>query len=145
MAQMVTILARWLTKSRPLLHAAIIATRSKPRKKMPPPVSARRLRWQHSIRFAKRGASLERTRHTVALGRLSYNLYLLSCLAAVLAISVPEGAGSITPGVLLKSIAILVYDLITGQWLPVLQGVKRLLTTPWVVVALLGTFGLSAA
>jgi hypothetical protein len=81
----------------------------------------------------------------VAVGQLSYFLYALSCLGVVLAISVPGDANSITPWLLLKSSAILLYDIVTGRWAPVLQNVKRALATPWIVVVLPCAFGLSAA
>jgi hypothetical protein len=36
--------------------------------------------------FAKRGPGLEKAKHTPAWGRISYSLYVLSCLGAVLSI-----------------------------------------------------------
>lgn len=94
--------------------------------------------------FAIRGADLGKARYTLALGRLSYDLYVLSCLGVVLALSV-ESASAMTLGALLKSAGTLVYDVVSGQWAPVLHSARRLLTMPWVVGVLLGAFGLSAA
>jgi uncharacterized protein (DUF2235 family) len=40
--------------------------------------------------FAQRGARLDGTRYTLALGRLSYYLYVLACLGVVRLVSVPD-------------------------------------------------------
>jgi hypothetical protein len=94
--------------------------------------------------FAKRGADFDTIRYTLALGRLSYYVYVLACAGVLLAACVPD-VNSIAPWAILKSAAILVYNIVTGQWGLVLESAKRVLTTPWMVGVLLCAFALSAA
>ena len=49
--------------------------------------------------FAERGARLDAVKHTLFVGRISYYLYVASCVAFVLAASIPPGTESITPWV----------------------------------------------
>ncbi len=94
--------------------------------------------------FVETGASLNAARRTLWLGTVAYYLYVVSCLAVLLFASVPEGNDAITPWALLKSASVLTFDMITGQWGPVLKSVVRLVTTPWMIGGLLAAFGLSA-
>ena len=94
--------------------------------------------------FAETGASLNAARRTLWLGSVAYYLYVVSCLAVLLFASVPEDNHAITPWALLRSASVLAFDVITGQWGPVLKSAVRLVTTPWMIGGLLAAFGLSA-
>jgi hypothetical protein len=94
--------------------------------------------------FDKRGASLAEVSHTLAIGRLAYYLYVASCLAIVLGASTPKDAGSITTWILVKSAAILVSNVVTGQWGQVWKSAGSLLRRPWMLAFPLLGFGISA-
>ncbi len=93
--------------------------------------------------FAETGASLNVAGHTLWLGSIAYYLYVVSCLAVLFLASVPEDNPALTPWALLKSVSVLAFDMITGQWAPVLKSAVRLVTTPWMIGGLLAAFGLS--
>jgi uncharacterized protein (DUF2235 family) len=89
--------------------------------------------------FEKRGASLDKARHTLSIGRVAYYLYVASCVAILLGASLPKDGGSITTWVLLKSAAILLSNVVTGQWGQVMDSVEILITRPWMLgIPLLG-------
>ncbi len=88
------------------------------------------------------GADLNKVGGTPVVGQIAYLLYIASCLAVILAASVPENSGSrLNPWTVLQNAAALVYDAATGQWAPLLASARRLLTDP----ALLGTLLLGLA
>jgi hypothetical protein len=96
--------------------------------------------------FRKRGVDLEKVRRTLILGRFAYYLYVVSCVAVILAASVPENAGSrLNPWIVLKNAGSLIYDAATGQWAPLFESAKRLLTDTWLLGTLLSGFAISAA
>jgi uncharacterized protein (DUF2235 family) len=96
--------------------------------------------------FYNRGADLEKVRSTLILGRFAYYLYVTSCLAVILAASVPDNAGSrLKPWIVLKNAGKLIYDAATMQWEPLFASAKRLLTDPALVGTLLAGFAISAA
>ena len=96
--------------------------------------------------FAKSGADLQKASDTIAIGRIAYYIYVLSCLAVILAASVPAGAGSRrNPWTVLKNAGELVYDTVTGQWAPVLASIERLFTDPKLIGTLLAGFAASGA
>jgi hypothetical protein len=91
--------------------------------------------------FAKAGSDLEKARGTLLIGRIAYYLYVLSCLAAILAASVPANAGSRrNPWIVLTNAGKLLYETITGQWAPVFSSLKRLFTDPKLIGIVLGGF-----
>ncbi len=94
--------------------------------------------------FAERAANLDAIKHTLWIGRTSYYLYVASCAGALIALSVPEGAESITPWVLLRSASVLVFNAVTGQWGSIIKGAVRVLSTPSIIGVLLAAFALSA-
>jgi hypothetical protein len=96
--------------------------------------------------FSNRGADLEEVGNTLVLGRLAYYIYVASCLAVILAASVPEHAGSrLNPWTVLKNAGSLIYAAVTMQWQPLFASAKRLLTDPALVGTLLAGFGVAAA
>ena len=96
--------------------------------------------------FRNRGARSGKGARHVELGRFAYYLYVASCLAVILAASVPENAGSrLNPWIVLKNAGGLIYDAATGQWAPLFESAKRLLTDPGLLGALLAGFAISAA
>ena len=95
---------------------------------------------------AKSGSDLNKAHGTVAIGRIAYYLYVLSCLAVILAASVPAGAGSRrNPWTVLKNAGTLLYDAVTAQWSPLLAALERLVTDPKLIGTLLAGFAVSAA
>jgi hypothetical protein len=95
--------------------------------------------------FAATGSSLDRVRGTVIIGRIAYYIYVLSCFAVILAASVPPDAGSRrNPWIVLKNAGMLLYNVIAGQWGPVLSTAERLLTDPKLFGTLLAGFALAA-
>jgi hypothetical protein len=91
--------------------------------------------------FAKSGSDLEKARGTLLIGRIAYYLYVLSCLAAILAASVPANAGSRRNlWIVLENAGKLLYDTVTGQWAPVFASLKRLFTDPKLIGVVLGGF-----
>jgi hypothetical protein len=96
--------------------------------------------------FRDRGHDLEKVHGTLILGRVAYYLYVASCLAVILAASVPENAGSrLNPWIAVKNTGSLIYDAATGQWAPLFESAKRLLTDPRLMGTLLIGFAVSAA
>ena len=90
-------------------------------------------------------APLQQPRATITIGRIAYYLYVLSCLAVILAASVPAGAGSRrNPWTVLKNAGTLIYDGVTAQWSPLLAALERLVTDPKLIGALLAGFAVSA-
>jgi uncharacterized protein (DUF2235 family) len=96
--------------------------------------------------FRDRGHDLEKVHGTLILGRVAYYLYVASCLAVILAASVPENSGSrLNPWIAVKNAGSLIYDAATGQWAPLFESAKRLLTDPRLLGTLLIGFAVSAA
>jgi uncharacterized protein (DUF2235 family) len=96
--------------------------------------------------FRERGADLKKVRGTLILGRFAYYLYVTSCLAVILAASVPENAGSrLNPLIVLENAARLIYDGVTMQWEPLFASAKRLFTDPALLGTLLAGFALAGA
>ena len=63
-----------------------------------------------------------------------------------MAACVPAGAGSRrNPWIVLKNAGELAYDVVTGQWAPVVSSVERLFTDPKLIGTLLAGFAVSAA
>lgn len=83
---------------------------------------------------------LSRVRAEVLIGYVSYYVYLLSCIAVLIAASVPEGERSLTPWLLIKNAASFIYRLMTFQLGPVFEQVKRLVTSPGLLALLAGAF-----
>jgi uncharacterized protein (DUF2235 family) len=96
--------------------------------------------------FCKRGADLEAVRGTLIIGLIAYYVYVGTCLAVILAASVPENAGSrLNPWIVLKNAGGLIWDAVTGQWSPLAASAERLLTVPGLRETLLAGFAVSAA
>jgi hypothetical protein len=92
--------------------------------------------------LSKGGADLNAVGGTLVIGQISYILYVVSCVAVFLAASVPADSGSrLNPWTILQNAATLIYDAVTGQWAPLIDAARRLLTDP----ALLGTLLLGLA
>lgn len=91
--------------------------------------------------FARHGSDLQKARGTVFTGRIAYYIYVLSCLATILAASVPPDGGSRrNPWIVLKNAGTLVYDVVTIQWEPLFSAAKRLFTDPKLIGMLLAGF-----
>lgn len=91
--------------------------------------------------FARSGSELQKARGTVLIGRIAYYIYVLCCLAVILAASVPPDAGSRhNPWVVLKNAGTLIYDVVALQWTPLLHAVQRLFTDPKLIGTLLAGF-----
>jgi uncharacterized protein (DUF2235 family) len=82
---------------------------------------------------------------TIVIGQFAYYIYVASCLAVILAASVPPDAGSrLNPWTVLKNAASLVYDAVTGQWGPIGDSMKRLFSDPALLLTLLLGFAIAA-
>ncbi len=96
--------------------------------------------------FRKSGSDLKQAGGTVLVGRIAYYVYVLSCLAVILAASVPPDAGSRrNPWTVLKNAGTLIYDAISLQWASLYSAVWRLFTDPKLIGALLTGFILAGA
>jgi len=96
--------------------------------------------------FAKCGSYLNKAHGTIAIGRIAYYLYVVSCFAVILAASVPAGAGSRRNlWTVLDNAGTLLYDAVTAQWAPLLDALVRLVTDPKLIGALLAGFAISGA
>jgi hypothetical protein len=96
--------------------------------------------------FAKAGSDLDKARGTLLIGRIAYYLYVLSCLAAILAASVPANAGSRRNlWIVLENAGKLLYETITGQRTPVFASLKRLFTDPKLIGIVIGGFVIAGA
>jgi len=94
--------------------------------------------------YARSGSNLQQARGTVFIGRIAYYIYVLCCLAAFLAASVPPDAGSRrNPWIVLKNAGTLVYDVVTVQWEPPFSAAKRLFTDPKLIGTLLAGFSVA--
>jgi hypothetical protein len=65
---------------------------------------------------------------------------LLSCIAVLITVSVPEGERSLNPWLLIKNAASFINNLMTFQLGPVFEQVKRLATSPGLLALLAGAF-----
>ena len=100
----------------------------------------------HEAHAADARPLLSRVRPWVAVGRLSYYVYLLTCTAVVVAAAAPDGSdtsGWVWPW--LKSAGTLLYNAATLQIGELVATGKRLLTSPWLLGPLAGGFALSYA
>jgi hypothetical protein len=96
--------------------------------------------------FKKRGADLEKVRGTLMLGLFAYYIYVTSCLAVILAASVPENVASrFNPWTALKNAGSLIYDAVMMHWEPLVASAKRLLTDPALLGILLAGFAVAGA
>ncbi len=90
------------------------------------------------------GSHLQEPGATIAIGRIAYYLYVLSCVAVILAASVPAGAGSRRNlWTVLKNAGTLLYDAVTAQWSPLLAALERLVTDPNLIGTLLAGFAVA--
>jgi hypothetical protein len=84
---------------------------------------------------------LSRVKPEIVIGRISYYLYLLACVAAVLAASLPEGEDAFAnPLLLLKNAGLLVVHLVTLQFAAIFASLKRLAMSPDILGFLGGAF-----
>ncbi len=96
--------------------------------------------------FARSGSDLQKARGTVLIGRIAYYIYVLCCLAAFLAASVPPDAGSRrNPWIVLKNAGTLIDDAVIVQWAPLFDAAKRLFTDPKLIGTLLAGFAVAGA
>jgi uncharacterized protein (DUF2235 family) len=96
--------------------------------------------------YARCGLNLQKARGTVLIGRIAYYIYVLSCLAAILAASVPPDAGSRRNlWIVLQNAGTLIYDAVTAQWSPLFSAVERLFTDPKLIGMLLSGFAVAGA
>jgi len=96
--------------------------------------------------YARDGSDLQKARGTVFIGRIAYYVYVLFCVLAILAASVPPDAGSRrNPWIVLENAGTLIYDAVTLQWTPLFSAVKRLFTDPKLLGALLAGFAVAGA
>ena len=96
--------------------------------------------------YRKSGSDLNKARGTVLIGRIAYYVYVICCLVAFLAASVPPDAGSRrNPWIVLKNAGTLIYDAVTVQWAPLFDAAKRLFTDPKLIGALLAGFTVAGA
>ena len=96
--------------------------------------------------FSRSGSDLKKARGTVLIGRIAYYIYVLCCLVAFLAASVPPDAGSRrNPWIVLKNAGTLIYDAATMQWAPLVDAAKRLFTDPKLIGTLLAGFAVAGA
>jgi uncharacterized protein (DUF2235 family) len=96
--------------------------------------------------FARSGSELQKARGTVLIGRIAYYVYVLFCLLAILAASVPPESGSRrNPWMVLKNAGVLIYDAVTVQWTPLFDAIKRLFTDPKLIGVLLAGFAVAGA
>lgn len=96
--------------------------------------------------YRKSGSDLNKARGTVLIGRIAYYVYVICCLVAFLAASVPPDAGSRrNPWIVLKNAGTLIYDAVTLQWTPLFSAAERLFTDPKLIGALLAGFTVAGA
>jgi hypothetical protein len=96
--------------------------------------------------FQKAGSDLEKAGGTVFIGRIAYYVYVLCCLATILAASVPPDAGSRrNPWIVFTNAGNLIYDAVTAQWAPLFAAAKRLFTDPKLIGTLLAGFAVAGA
>jgi uncharacterized protein (DUF2235 family) len=88
---------------------------------------------------------LSSVRGTVMIGRISYYVYVSSCLAVVMSAAVLESRGSqLHPWIALKNAVKLIYDAATGQYGALVPAGQGLLAETWLLVSLLAGLALSA-
>jgi uncharacterized protein (DUF2235 family) len=89
---------------------------------------------------AGRRAALEKVRGTLFLGRLTYYLYVLSCLAVILAAAILEGGGQrLNPWTILKNAGGLILNIATGKWAELWPTASKLMQdSPLFLILLLG-------
>ena len=93
----------------------------------------------------KNGTSLlAQVKPAIITGQVSYYVYLLSCVAAVIAASAPEGSRSlINPWLVLKNAGVLIGNVATLQIGALFTTLKQLATSPWLLGLLATGFLLS--
>ena len=87
---------------------------------------------------------LSRVPGAVLTGRISYYVYVLSCLAVVVAASAPEGART-APGDFVRNLGTLVYNVVTLKVGALVETGKQLLSSPYLLGLLLAGFAASWA
>jgi hypothetical protein len=96
--------------------------------------------------YARSGPNLQKAHGTVFIGRIAYYVYVLSCLAVILAASVPPDVGSRRNlWIVLTNAGTLIYDAVTMQWTPLLSAAKRIFTDPKLLGALVAGFAVAGA
>jgi uncharacterized protein (DUF2235 family) len=92
------------------------------------------------------GAHLNKVGGTLVLGQVSYLLYVASCLAVILAASIPHNAdGRLNPGIVLRNALRLVYEVVTLQWNSLWAAAQRLWAGSDLLMTLLAGFLISGA
>jgi uncharacterized protein (DUF2235 family) len=110
-------------------------------------VAARARGVESTLRAADGGngrSLLARVSRAIVIGRISYYVYLASCLAVLVAASAREGART-TPQAFLHNLGTLLYNVVTLSIGALLQTVKQLVSSPPLLVLLVSGFVLSWA
>jgi len=104
---------------------------------------AQQVEQEFHLAFEKKTPLLSDVKTAIFFGRVSYYVYVLSCVAAVLFASVPPGGGTrLTPWVVLKTAGTMIASTASFQFGPAWHGLMQLATTP-ALGALLAGFVLS--
>jgi hypothetical protein len=105
---------------------------------------AQQVEQEFHLAFEKKTPLLVDVKTAIFFGHVSYYVYVLSCVAVVLAASVPHGTGSrLDPWVVLKNAGSMIASAASLQFGPAWLGLKRLMTTPELLGTLAAGFGLS--
>ena len=102
---------------------------------------------ESTLRTADRGdgqSLLARVRGAIVVGRISYYVYVLSCLAVLVAASAPEGDRT-TPSAFVRNFGMLIYNVVTLRIGHLLHTAWELVSSPPLVVLLVSGFLLSWA
>jgi len=82
---------------------------------------------------------LTRVRAEVAMGLVSYYVYLLACIVVVIAASTPDGVGAFwNPWMVIENAGLFVLNVVTLQIGGVLTSMRQLATSPWPIWFLVG-------
>jgi len=82
---------------------------------------------------------------TIVIGQFSYYIYVVSCIAVIIAAAIlKDPASRLNPWIVLRNAATLIYDGATAQWAPLLESAKRLVLDSDLLLALLIGFAISA-
>jgi len=82
---------------------------------------------------------------TIVIGQFSYYIYVVSCVAVIIAAAIlKDPASRLNPWTVLKNAASLIYDGATGKWGPLLDSAKRLVLNSDLLLILLIGFAVSA-
>ena len=84
---------------------------------------------------------LPRVRTEITMGLVSYYLYVSVCVFVILAVSTPDGFSSLlNPWLVLKNMALFVFNIITLQLGAVFLSLKQLAMSPWRIGVAIGGF-----